>query len=251
MTLNNGSILSYNLGAINGTANPLSSPTSDNVWLNAGTLTLTASSTDTLNITSLSGFGPGTYPLIETTGTIPSSLSGITFNVNGPLKYLYSVSLAPASGTVSASNPNALDLTVVTNPNPALTWVGAPGNGTWNTTSGNTPWEFTGGGGSAAYSDGANLTFDSTPATNSAITIPSNVAPGSMVFNNNAGANYTFSGAGAITGTLGFTKGNTGTVEFDNANTFSGTVNVTAGTVVVAQAGRWRTVRSWSAPTVR
>ena len=154
LTLNNGSILSYNLGAANSGTNPLASPASDNVWLNAGTLSLAASSTDTLNITSLSGFGPGIYSLIETTGTIPSSLTGITFNVNGPLKYLYTVSLAPASGTASASNPNALDLNVVTNPNPALTWVGAAGNGVWNTNPSNQPWTFTGGSGSAAYADG-------------------------------------------------------------------------------------------------
>ena len=231
LTLNDGAILNFNLGAVNSGPNPIASPASDNIYLGSGALSI-ANGTDTINVSSVgAGLTPNTYHLISTTGTVPANLSGVTFNVNGPLQDLYQVQLNSAGGT------NTLDLVVTTNPNPSLTWVGAPGNGSWDTNPSNQPWTFTGQSGSAAYSDGAQLTFDNTPGTNSAISIPANVAPGSLTFNNNASNNFTFSGAGQITGTIGFTKKNTGTVEFDNTNTFNGAALIQGGGVIVGATG--------------
>ena len=64
-----------------------------------------------------------------------------------------------------------------------------------------------------------------------------NFAPGSMTFNNNVLVSYAFNGPGHITGTIGFLKKNSGTVTFNNTNTFTGLANITNGTVVVGAGG--------------
>ena len=113
LTLNSGSILGFNLGAINSGTNPIASPTSDNIYV-TGNLNLAAGA-DTINIAPV-GSGlvvPGTYPLITAAGSVPANLNGITFTVNGPLTDLYAVSLAGQS----------LDLTITANPNPFIKWV--------------------------------------------------------------------------------------------------------------------------------
>src|SRR4029079_6028773 len=97
----------------------------------------------------------------------------------------------------------------------------------------NKPWAFTGGGGAAAFNNGALLTFDNSSGGNAAISLPANVTPGSMTFNNNSLANYTFSGAGQIAGTTSLLKKNTGTVTFHNPNTFTGNTSITGGTIQV------------------
>ena len=93
------------------------------------------------------------------------------------------------------------------------------------------------GSGAARYQDGALLTFDNTPGTNAAITLASNVAPGSMTFANGGAVTYTFSGTGQITGSTGFTTNGLGTINFNNHNTFSGAATINAGSVVVGAAG--------------
>ena len=169
LTLNGGSILNFNLGAINTAANPITSPTSDNVFV-TGALTV-ATGTDTINLSSVgSGIVPGTYSLISAS-SVPANFTGTTFNVHGPLQFLYTV--------VDDTANNSLDLQVSNNPTLFLTWVGSPspGNGTWDLSASNKPWTFTGGSGGFAYQDGAVLTFDNTPGTNSVINVGTNVAP--------------------------------------------------------------------------
>ncbi len=58
-----------------------------------------------------------------------------------------------------------------------------------------------------------------------------------MTFNNNVLVSYAFNGPGHITGTIGFLKKNSGTVTFNNTNTFTGLANITNGTVVVGAGG--------------
>ncbi len=100
----------------------------------------------------------------------------------------------------------------------------------------NKPWSQAGVG-AAAYTNGANLTFDNTPGTNSTITLAANVAPGSLTFNNNAAISYTFTGTGSITGAIGLTMNNAGTVTFSNTNAFTGPVSLNAGSLVVGSTG--------------
>jgi autotransporter-associated beta strand protein len=224
LNLNGGSVLNLNLGAINSGANPIASPSSDNIFL-TGALAV-GTGTDAINLTSVgSGLAAGTYALI-TAASVPANFNGTTFNVSGPAQFVYQVNDDTAN--------NSLDLVVTVNPTPPITWVGAPGSGTWNTTS--AVWKPTGGSGAVTYADGSTVTFDNTPGGSGGtftISIPANVAPGSMVFNNNTSNNYTFSGAGGITGTASLTKSNNGTVTFDNANTFTGSVAIQGGTINV------------------
>ena len=228
LALNGGSILNFNLGAVNTGTNPIASPTSDNVFM-SGALPVGAG-TDTINLSSIgTGIVPGTYSLITATGGVPGSFTGTTFNVHGPLQFLYTV--------VDNTGNNSLDLQVINNPTLFLTWVGAPGNGTWDLTSTNKPWTFTGGAGAFAYQDGSVLTFDNTPGANSAINVGTNVAPGSMTFNNNVLVSYSFNGTGQITGSTGFVKKNTGTVTFNNTNTFTGLADIQNGGIVVGAGG--------------
>ncbi len=88
----------------------------------------------------------------------------------------------------------------------------------------------------ATYPDGALLTFDNTPGTNAVINVAQTVTPGSMSFGNNASVSYTFNGS-AIAGSEGFSTSNTGSVTFNNANTFTGPANIAAGTVTVGTTG--------------
>jgi fibronectin-binding autotransporter adhesin len=223
LNLNGGSVLNFNLGAINVGTDPNPSPTSDNVFV-TGPLVV-GTGTDSINLTSVgTGLTAGTYRLI-TASSVPPNFTGTTFNVSGPLKFLYSV--------IDDTANNSLDLVVANNPNPSLTWVGAPGNGTWDLTASNKPWAIAGGGGAAAFTNGSLLTFDNSSGGNAAISIPGNVTPGSLTFNNNLQANYTFSGPGQITGSIGLLKKNTGTVTFNNPNTFTGNTTINGGTIQV------------------
>src|SRR5579862_8938638 len=76
-----------------------------------------------------------------------------------------------------------------------LTWVG---NGTTN------PWDFYtadwSNGGSTVYTDGSSVLFDDTASPNYLVNIDAMVAPGTITVN--ASGNYTFGGAGSITGSV-------------------------------------------------
>ncbi len=182
----------------------------------------------TVNVTNLGAMAVGNiYHLVSAT-TVPSTITGYT--VNGPKNFLYSLT------TNTTSTPQTIDLNVLDNPNPLLTWFGAPGNGTWDTVTTNTPWLIFGGG-TGSYTDGALLTFDSTPGTNSIITLNSSVAPSSMTISNNALANYTINGSGSITGSVGFSKAGLGSFTFNTANTFTGTASITGGSLIVGAPG--------------
>ena len=231
LTVNTGGGFGFDLATPN-LAGPglVGSPTSDNIFV-TGTASLNGSIT--INLTdngipaSVALGSPATYQLITDSVATPT-LTGVTFHVNGPLQYIYSV-------TSDVAN-NSLDLTVSINPNPSLAWLGAPGNGTWNTVSTNKPWIPTGGG-TAPYVDGANLTFGNAPSGPSVITLNTSVNPGSMTFANNTSNNYTISGSGSITGASGFTTTNTGSVTFNTVNTANGTANIQNGSVIVGATG--------------
>ena len=115
LTLNNGSVLNMQLG---GTA------TSDQITL-AGALA--ASGTTTVNLTALSGFGAGTYPLITDSATINAA----NFTV-GTCPSGYGAVLSASSGTLSVTivtPPGAPTGVTATGRNGvvALSWSAATG----------------------------------------------------------------------------------------------------------------------------
>ena len=128
-----------------------------------------------------------------------------------------------------------------------------PANLTWNNAGGATPsdgrtWDIgtnknwnNGSSPNTVFTDGANVTFND--ANNSGsnanaynVTLSTLVSPGSVVVNNTTG-NYTISGTGTIGGTGSLTKSGTGTLTLSTPNAYSGGTIVTAGKLLIGQAG--------------
>lgn len=137
---------------------------------------------------------------------------------------------------VSLSGPpvdtgSSIQITVnVGSPTP-FTW--SKGDGDWDTTSLN--WNVN----AAAYADPAVVTFptltDAVDGVNT-VNLTANRAPFSVTITNTGDFDttaYDFTGTGGITGSTGVTKSGSGIARFSNPNnSYSGTLAITAGTVV-------------------
>ena len=111
-----------------------------------------------------------------------------------------------------------------------LIWSGST-NGIWDV---NTTANFSGSS-SGMYNDGDNVTFDNT-GINTTIQIASGgVAPGSIVFSNTTGTNYTVSG-GPIQGTTSLVLSGGGQLTLSGTNTYTGGTVVDQGTLIVTNA---------------
>ncbi len=66
------------------------------------------------------------------------------------------------------------------------------------------------------------------------VSIPADVAPFAVTFNNST-RNYSVGGTGLITGTTGLNKDGIGTLSLTSANSFTGVVNLNAGTLSIVQ----------------
>jgi autotransporter-associated beta strand protein len=121
---------------------------------------------------------------------------------------------------------------------PTLTWTGTTtsgGTAAWSTSVSN----FTYNGTSHTWltNNPYNVAFnDGAGSTN--VSISATVNPGSVTFNNNT-SNYVISGAaiGDSSYPTGIGLNGTGTVTFNNANTFTGPTNVNAGKLIVSSTG--------------
>jgi len=149
LALNSGAILNLELGATG---------TSDKVAVGG---LVSASGTTTINLTALSGFGPGTYPLI--TGT--SAISGANFAI-GSSPAGYGCLLTATSGTLS--------VTAIALPAAPTALTGSAGNGivalSWNSsataTSYNIKRSVISGTGYVAIASGTATTYSDTGVTN-------------------------------------------------------------------------------------
>ena len=206
LTLRDGSILDFNFGAVGN---------HDRVALTGAGNTLTLEGTTTLNVTTIAGFGAGTYPVLDfgsraglgsvVLGTLPSG--DLIFNI--------------------LNNPTNISLAVAA----TKTWSGAV-NATWDTTTPN----WTLGGSGAAFSNGDAVRFNDTyTGPNRNITVAAPVTVAGIAASNSAGNDYTIGGA-SIGGPGGVTKTGTGTFALNNANTFTGKTSVTGGVLSIASA---------------
>lgn len=231
LTLNAGSTLDYNFGALGtpGTSDLVDITGAGNLLLNAGN--------DVLNITALPGFGIGTYNLITVSGS-GTFTNNATFTINGTSLFNYSILNPGATIDATAGGgvvpAGQLRLQVLAG-NPNFFWTGAV-NGTWDINATN---NWTGAG--PKFTNGGNVTFDDVnlsvvpPGATNITVIGGGVSPNTMVFNN-ALNNYTF-GGGPITvvAGAGVTKSQAGTVTFNNTVTTpitainAGTFNVGTG----------------------
>jgi autotransporter-associated beta strand protein len=128
-----------------------------------------------------------------------------------------------------------IDLVVTTGPvGPAnLTWNNATANNLWDT---NTSANWNSGTGNSVFHAADNVTFNDNNggAGNYAVTLNTTVLPGSVTVANSSG-NYSISGTGSIAGTASLTKSGTGTLTLSTPNTFTGGVNVSAGTLLISR----------------
>ena len=149
--------------------------------------------------------------------------SYVDATVSPSTTYYYRVYATNLAGLSPFSNTNS----ATTTPPPAsLVWRGDGSGNVWDA------------GGAFNWSDGANLVvfnngalalFDQSGSNNSPVILSGSLQPASVTVN--ASKNYTLSGNGNLAGGMALTKTNSGTFTVNTTNTFTGGVNLNAGTV--------------------
>ena len=79
-----------------------------------------------------------------------------------------------------------------------------------------------------------HVTFDDTGSTTPNVNLTTTLLPGAVTVNSSN--DYTFAGAGKLSGATGITKQGTGTLTLSTANDFTGTVTISGGILKVANA---------------
>ena len=229
LTINAGGALDYNFGT---PGSPVGSPGSGDLVNLTGTGNLSlAAGTDVLNVSQLTGFGIGLYPLITVTGS-GTFTDNATFTINGKPNFNYLVlkpgaAIDPCAG--GGTVPVGMLALEVLQGNPNLTWIGNLSNA-WdiNTTAN---WS----GDATKFTTGSNVAFDdfATGGHNNPIAVVAGGVNANSIVLNGSGAgaggqDFTFSG-GAITVNTSITKNQAGSVTFNN--------NVTTPTTIISAGG--------------
>jgi len=108
-----------------------------------------------------------------------------------------------------------------------ITWRGTT-DGAWNTTTAN--WA----GGTTTFAAGDTVTFDDTATGTTGITTAAAVSPAGTVTISTTTKNYSFSGAGGLSGTLNLTKIGAGSLSLSNSNALTGTFALRGGTTTLS-----------------
>jgi autotransporter-associated beta strand protein len=155
-----------------------------------------------------------TWTILTYTGTAPTGTG--TLNVSGSQFSVVEV-------------PGAIELKYTSGVVNQDVWTGSV-NSNWDTSTTN----FVAAGLTApiAFANGDAVTFDDT-STVTGVSLATNVQPVSVTVSSNS-SNYTFSGSGSITGSASLLKSGTSTLTINNANTYTGTTNISGGTLVDA-----------------
>lgn len=175
-----------------------------------GNATLTGA--HTMEITAKDGsFGPGSYPLVSTTGTLDASA---TFSHNLANNPRQTFAIQPTA--------NSLDL-VVTGALATLAWTGAQTQWDVATTA-----SWLNGPTTDTFLDGDAVTFTDA-ATSGSVTIAAPVSPRDVLVNNTTRA-FTLGGS-AIGGSGALRKSGSGTLTLTSSNSFTGGTVLDAGTI--------------------
>jgi rhamnogalacturonan endolyase len=161
--------------------------------------------------------------LAENTTSYPDV--GLTANTT----YFYRVRGTNLAGFSAYSNTNSATTTLTP---PALTWKGDGVANLWDVA---TTANWLNGAATIAYADGAFVTFDQAGSNSPAISLATNVAPGSVTIN--ASKNYTLNGPGRIGGGTALTKTGSGAFTLANTNAFTGGTRITNGTLIAGNIG--------------
>ena len=178
--------------------------------INSTTLT-TAGGTTTFNLNQLGGIlGNGTYPLINYTGASPG-LGGFALAPVG-----HATAALVDTGTAIALNVTANDRVIWDGPNAPQNWAtGATGN-----------WKLESNAAVTNYIEADEVIFPTAPFS-PAVTVPANVSPSKVRFENSGATTYTLTGAGGIVGATGLSVTNGGTVILRTPNSYSGATSLT------------------------
>lgn len=230
--------------------------------VNSGSLTLNGSLTSDVTVlggANLAGEGSttgaldftGASTLTFNTAT-PGALTAASIDATGA-----TITVAPTGGTAGADivvlqaadgitgtigsnflgnsrvslSYNGDQTQLLANYSPAtLTWKGddLTNSSFWDT---DTTSNWDNGGSPGTFLAGDNVLFNDT-ATNFTVAIQAQVLPGNVTFNHSSINDYTVNGA-AIGGGANLIKNGTGVLTLNNANTYTGTTTITAGTVVM------------------
>ncbi len=135
---------------------------------------------------------------------------------------------SPGSGLQATLNLTAtgLDLIVSQSGGASRIWVGDGFANSWDLTSSN----WLNAGLPDTFTNGTFVAFDDS-STNLTVNLPAAVQPAAVTVD--AAANYTFQGAGKITGTVSFTKTNSGTLTILNPNDYNGVTTIAQGLLQV------------------
>ena len=107
-------------------------------------------------------------------------------------------------------------------------WVGDGGSNVWDVATA-TNWIYCAGGTPVGFGNGNAVTFDDS-TTSVTVNLEVAVSPASVTVN--AARNYVIQGTGSIAGAASLTKRNSGTLTLSKANTFTGDVLLSGGTVI-------------------
>jgi autotransporter-associated beta strand protein len=130
---------------------------------------------------------------------------------------------------VALTNTVGICVTTLAAPQ-AVTWRGDGVSNNWDTVT--TDW--LNGTNLLAFQAGDTVTFDDAGSNSPAVNVSGAIAP--AVMNVNAAQNYTFSGTGALNGSMTLTKSGSGTLTLSTTNTFTGGVIVNGGGLVFGAA---------------
>ncbi|MFD0892335.1 autotransporter-associated beta strand repeat-containing protein [Luteolibacter ambystomatis] len=211
--------LGSSTGATLSIRNFASSPTT--APINAGAIT-THGAPESIVINLSGTFTGGVFPLLRYTPGTSVGGSGFSAFKLGPLPRGISATLEdhPGSGEI--------DILIGTvNP---LIWTGTNGSAWDVDTSVN--WFLVDS--LSTYHDEDIVVFDDNGGTNNAISLNGPVLPAAVTVN--ATIDYSISGSGAIAGTTGLTKTNSGTLTLATANSFTGPVVIDSGILVMGNA---------------
>lgn len=112
-----------------------------------------------------------------------------------------------------------------------LTWLGNGTTNLWNTTANN--WDdFSGGVSAIPFSNGDPVTFDDNGSTTPAISIPGNVSTSTVLFNN-FDKSYILGGAGVINASGSLTKNGEASVTLNGPANFGAAMIVNSGSLVL------------------
>ncbi|MEI7907990.1 MAG: hypothetical protein WCK77_00005 [Verrucomicrobiota bacterium] len=174
------------------------------------------------------GLAVGTFPLIAYSGTIGGT--------NG----FSDLSLAlPPGVTGNLTNTAGSSVNVTISGIEFIKWTNGAATGNWDTTAVN--WKTTTGLVDSAYQQNAaggnSVLFNESEAAPSpvAIAIPSSVSPNAISISNPL-KDYTFSGAGGITGTCALTKNGAANATFPTALSYTGNTTINGGHLTLTGA---------------